>query len=126
MTPLTTDNRGCDFQPAQPPGIGTGSGFVIINKTGSGRLIANVVLMSAAPNTTYNVRLIQTPISATQDCGYFTMGEAALTTDAEGNGHINYQEPVLPGSHDAFVVLNNANPDLAGTDFYTSQSELFF
>lgn len=125
-TPLTTANRGCDFQPASPPGTGSGTGFVIINKTGSGKLIANVVLKNAAPNTTYNIRLIQTPTSATNDCGSFLAGEATLTTNAQGNGHVNYQEPVLIGAHDAFVVLNNANPALAGTDFYTTQQELFF
>jgi hypothetical protein len=53
-------------------------------------------------------------------------GEATLTTDAQGNGNTNYQEPVIAGAHDAFVVLNNANPTLAGTDFYTTMKELLF
>jgi hypothetical protein len=101
-----------------------GTGFVIINKTGSGKLIANVQLMNAVPNATYNIRLIQTPTNVTNDCGSFMVGEAALTTDGEGNGHVNYQEPVLSGSHDAFVVLNNTAAP--GTDFYTTQKELFF
>lgn len=51
-------------------------------------------------------------------------GEATLTTDDEGSGHVNYQKPVLPGAHDAFVVLNNQA--VPGTDFYTTQQELFF
>ncbi|GCE04720.1 hypothetical protein [Dictyobacter aurantiacus] len=126
VTPLTTNNRGCDFEPAEPSGTGSGTGFAIINTTGSGRLILNVVLMNATPNTTYNVRLIQTPTSSTNDCGSFLTGETTLTTNNQGNGHVNYQEPILPGAHDAFGVLNNANPALAGTDFYTTQQELFF
>src|SRR5258708_8497754 len=50
--PLTTTNRNCDGSLTTPPGIGGGTGFVIINKTASGKLIANVVLENAAPEAT--------------------------------------------------------------------------
>ena len=124
-TPLTTANRGCDFQPQEGQGTGGGTGFVILNKTASGKLIANVVLVGAGPSTTYNIRLIQTPTSVPADClPYNGPGEATLTTDALGNGNANYQEAVIAGANDAFAVLNNqAAP---GTDYYTTQEELFF
>ncbi len=108
--PLTTTNRNCDGSVATPPGIGGGTGFVIINKTASGKL---------APDATYNIRLIQILPSGV-DCQPFNgPGEATLTTDALGNGNANYQEAVIDGANGAFVVLNNqADP---GDDFYTTQ-----
>ena len=117
--PLTTTNRNCDGSVATPPGIGGGTGFVIINKTASGKLIANVVLENAAPDTTYTIRLIQILPNGV-DCQPFNgPGEATLTTDALGNGNANYQEAVLAGANGAFVALNNqADP---GNDFYTTQ-----
>jgi hypothetical protein len=117
--PLTTTNRDCNGTVNPGTGTGGGTGFVIINQTASGRLIANVVLENAAPDTTYNIRLIQTPNSVTGDCQPFDgPGEATLTTDDLGNGNVNYQETVLSGATGAFVAVNNqAAP---GTDFYTT------
>ena len=118
--PLTTTNRDCDGNVATGAGAGGGTGFVIFNQTASGKLIANVVLENAAPNTTYNIRLIQTPNSVTNDCQPFNgPGEATFTTDAYGNGSVNYQEAVLSSATGAFVAVNNQTTP--GTDFYTTQ-----
>lgn len=117
--PLTTTNRDCDGSVIGTPQTGS-FGFVIINKSASGKLIANVVLENATANTTYNFRLIQTPNSVTGDCQpYYGPGEATLTTDALGNGNANYQEAVIDGSTGAFVAINNAAAP--GTDFFTTQ-----
>jgi hypothetical protein len=117
--PLTTTNRDCDGVVSGTPQTES-FGFVIINKTASGKLIANVVLENAIANTTYNFRLIQTPNSVTGDCQPFNgPGEATLTTDALGNGNANYQEVVIDGATGAFVAINNAaNP---ANDFFTTQ-----
>lgn len=117
--PITTTNRNCDGSEATPAGTGPGTGFVIINKTASGKLVANVVLQNATPNTTYNFRLIQI-LPDNVDCQPFNgPGEASLTTDSLGNGSANYQEAVLDGATGAFVAINNAsNP---GVDFFTTQ-----
>ena len=116
--PLTTTNRGCDGT-IIPPEQTKPFGFVIINKTGSGKLIANVVLESATPNATYNIRLIQILPNDT-DCQPFDgPGEAHFVTDAQGNGSVNYQEAVINGATGVFVAVNNAaNP---GSDFFTTQ-----
>jgi hypothetical protein len=74
-------------------------------------LIAEVALKNALPNTTYNVRLIQTPSGA--DCGVF---DGTLTTNSEGNGNTNIQEPALLGTTDAFVDVSTTG----FTDFYTT------
>jgi len=117
--PLTTTNRNCNGSEAAPPGIGGGTGFAIINRAASGKLIANVVLENAAPNATYNIRLIQI-LPNDVDCQpYNGPGETTLTTDALGNGYTNYQEAVIDGATGAFVAINNAaNP---ANDFFTTQ-----
>lgn len=114
--PLTTTNRNCDgtlIEPEQTQPFG----FAIIIRTGSNKLIVEVALRNAAPNTTYNFRLIQV-LPDNSDCQPFTTGEATLTTDAAGNGNANYQEPVLDDATRAFVAVNNqGNP---GGDFFTT------
>src|SRR5258708_39566512 len=88
--PLTTTNRNCDGSVATPPGIGGGTGFVIINKTASGKLIANVGLENAAPDATYGIRLIQILPNGV-DCQPFNgPGEATLTPAALRNGNASY------------------------------------
>jgi hypothetical protein len=117
--PLTTTNRNCDGTVATPQGNGGGTGFAIINKAASGKLISNVVLENAVPNATYHIRLIQILPNGV-DCQLFNgPGEATLTTDALGNGNANYQEAVIDGANDTFVAINNAADP--GDDFYTTQ-----
>jgi hypothetical protein len=106
--PLTKTNADCPGYSTQPEGVPT-YGFAIINKTGSGKLIANVVLVGAMPNATYNIRLIQLPSGAPGGSEECTMVDGTLTTDAQGNGDANIQEPVLtnPNTTGAWVDLNN-------------------
>lgn len=115
---LTKTNRDC-FGTVIPPTLTAPFGFAIIHTTGSGRLMANVVLQNAEPNTTYSVRLIQTPSGA--GCSPL-IGPNTITTNASGNGTINIQEPLMTGTTDAFVAINEVtNPN----DFFTSP-EVFF
>jgi hypothetical protein len=100
--PLTQTNRGCSGTVIGTPQTET-FGFVIINKTASGKLIANVVLVGATPNATYNIRLIQV-LPGDPDC---TMVDGTLTTDSLGNGNANIQEDVLSSPTSAWVDLNN-------------------
>ena len=75
-------------------------------------------LTNAAPNTTYEVRLIELPQSGSScppnpATGVFG---GTLQTDASGNGQVNVQGPLLSGKTGAFVDLNNTTaPD---TDYY--------
>jgi hypothetical protein len=108
--PLTQTNRDCSGAVIGPP-QDQPFGFAVIVRPASGRLIANVVLQGALPDTTYNIRLIQVlPNSA--DC--FTI-DGTLTTDSFGDGNANVQEPVIPGASSAWVDLNNAADS---TNFY--------
>jgi hypothetical protein len=108
--PLTKNNIDCNGQPTSGTSPTGGSGFANINKTGSGGLIANVVVKGAQPNTTYHIRLIQ---PASGDCQTI---DATLTTDVDGDASFNVHKAAAGGA--AFVVLNNAmNPDV---DYFTT------
>lgn len=109
--PLTqaNGNASCSGSPTQQGGVTFGS--MIITKTGSGsgsgQLIANVMLQNATPNAIYNISMIQTP--STSGC-HVTVG--MLTTNAQGNGNANVQVPVravTPSDTGVWVALNNAN-----------------
>ena len=112
-------NRDCSATIKSPPTIDTlDHGFSTIHKTDSGRLIATIVLKKAAPNATYNIRLIQTPSGS--GCGVF---DGTLTTDSHGRGTKTIRDLVLPGSTGAFVVLNNQTN--SNNDFFTTEKVSF-
>ncbi len=114
--PLTRTNIDCFGNVIGTP-MTVPFGFAIINKTRSGKLIAEVSLKHARPNTTYNVRLIQTPSGS--DCGVV---DGTLTTNVRGNGNAHIQEAVLAGSTGAFVALNRQT---GFSDFYTTRDVIF-
>jgi len=96
---LLADADGSCFTGATS-GIPTG-GFAIIHTNGNGTLIAEVSLKGATPNHTYTLDLVQTPSGTGCVAGAFQ-----LTTNGNGNGNVNIQEPVLPGTTGAFVLIN--------------------
>jgi hypothetical protein len=117
---ISNQNRNCDGSAASPNGSGSGSGFAVINAPAEKKVIANVNLTNAAPNATYDVRLIELPQSS-NPCpvnpanGVFG---GTLQTDASGNGQVNVQGPLVSGKNAAFADLNNTTAP--NTDFYTS------
>ncbi len=121
-------NYGCNFNPEPSGGgTGTGSGFAIINTTGSNglngsngpnKVIAEVHLTNAAPNTTYNVRLIELP-STTCEVGDTGVVGGTIQTNAAGNGNVNLQENVVTNATGAWVSVLGP-----GSDLYTSSQEV--
>lgn len=114
--PLTQTNRNCDG--SLIASANQAFGFAVVVRTGNNGLVAQVTLQGAAPDTTYNIRLIQI-LPDNSDCGSYISGpfDGTLTTDASGDGNANIREPVLPGASSAFVDLNGQiNPG----DFFTS------
>src|SRR5690348_7038963 len=110
-TPLTQTNRDCDGT-VIPPESSQSFGFAVVTNPAAGKLVAAVALKHAAPNTTYNIRLIQI-LSGDSDCGSYISGpfDGTLTTDDLGNGNANIQEPVLPVASSVFVDINGqVNP----------------
>ena len=66
----------------------------------AGIITTKVKLKNAVPNTTYAVFVVQTPSGA--GCNDV---DGTITTDKGGNGNLILQEPLLPGSEDAFVYV---------------------
>lgn len=89
----------------------TGNGFAVIKREG-GNLSTEISLKEGLPNTTYHVRLIQTPGGA--DCLVF---DTTLTTNGQGNGNVHFSEALMSGTTDAFVDLSSMG--IAG-DFYNT------
>lgn len=119
---LGTTKRDCNFGPVPlvsattaAPRTGAGTGFAVIGTT-LNQVIAEVHLTNAAPNASYNVRLIELP-NAT--CGPDAPGVAAgmIQTDPVGNGGVNLQTVVVPGATGAWVVILDRSVQL-----YTSNS----
>lgn len=109
----TMPNRDCSFGDLGGGGTGGGTGFAIVNKTASGKLIAEVGLRNALPNTTYTIRLIQEP--STLGCNVSSELRPTFTTDDLGNGNGHIEATVNSGDTSVWVDLNNStNPD----DYY--------
>lgn len=75
-------------------------GFAIIHTTGNDTLMAEVSLKGATPDHTYVLSLVQTPSG--ENC---FANEATITTNEDGNGNVNVQEPLLAGTTGAFVLV---------------------
>lgn len=93
------------------PGSGGGSnGFVIINAPGqpgnATKLLGEVSLKSASPNTTYMVEV------AANDGNNTCMPEGTLTTNGVGNGNAHIADPTLGGGS-FYVVLTDSSSNEA-------------
>jgi hypothetical protein len=75
--------------------------FAVIN-THNGSVSAEVSLKGLAPNTTYQLDLVQVPSG--ESCLQFP-GETLLTTNHRGNGNAHWSEPILAGQTGVFVML---------------------
>jgi hypothetical protein len=87
------------------PGSGAGTnGFVILNAPGqpgnASKLIGEVSLKNATPDTTY---MVAVSVGA-NNC----MPEGSLTTNGQGNGNAHIADPSL-GNGSFYVVLTNAD-----------------
>lgn len=110
MVPLQNQIRRCDFDMAEHLtgyGPGTGSGFADIGAADSGSVRAVVHLQTAAPDTVYQVRLIQLPRVSYAACGAGDPGVATgvMTTDAVGTASTTVMGPRMQGAAGAYVVV---------------------
>jgi hypothetical protein len=79
-----------------------------------GKIEAEVKLKKALPNTTYNVRLIQTPGGA--DCFTF---DGTLTTNSNGKGKVTIKEAVAGSNTGAFIFISSNG---FGGDIYSTRN----
>lgn len=115
MVPLQNQIRRCDFDVAEHLtgyGSGTGSGFADIGAADSGTVRADVHLQTAAPDTVYQVRLIQLPRVSYATCGAGAPGVSTgvMTTDAVGTASTTVTAPRMQGATGAWVVVEGPPP----------------
>jgi hypothetical protein len=122
--PLTGILRRCDFSADMHIGpTGYGRAFALINTSQSNKVVAEVSLATAEPNTHYDVRLIQVPRPSWLTCVAGDPGTAvgALDTDAAGVAAVTLQDDIEPGATGAWVFISR--PDAHSqtpAEFYTS------
>lgn len=108
LSPQAGSIAGGQCQPGSGAG---GNGFVMLNAPGQPgnaiKLIGEVSLKGASPNTTY---MVAVSVGA-NNC----MAETSLTTNGVGNGNAHIADPTL-GSGSFYVVLTNAD----GSEAYAS------
>lgn len=75
--------------------------FAVIS-THAGNVSAEVSFKGLAPNTIYQVDLVQTPSG--ESC-LMSPGEASLQTNGQGNGNAHWSERILPGQTGVFVMI---------------------
>jgi hypothetical protein len=115
--------RGCDFNSnlrGGPSGVGRATALVHI--TGS-EVIADVVMVTAIPNTAYDVRVIQMPRSAAAGCNAGDPGVigGVLVTDGTGAGGVSIHSPIVSGATGAWIYITRPGEfTQTPAEFYTS------
>jgi hypothetical protein len=101
---------------------GPGVGDVRHRRGGSG-VAADVRLVTAQPDTHYDVGLIQAPRPSSATCGPGDPGTAfgSLNTDGAGAGAVTVQDGIRPGTTGVWVVIQRLNEHSQNpAEFYTS------
>jgi hypothetical protein len=115
--------RGCDFNSnlrGGPSGVGRATALVHI--TGS-EVIADVVMVTAIPDTAYDVRVIQMPRSAAAGCNAGDPGVigGVLVTDGTGAGGVSIHSPIVSGATGAWMYITRPGEfTQTPAEFYTS------
>jgi hypothetical protein len=124
MVPLGPVYRNCDFTPVPYiPATGTASATTVIGTGGTSTVTADVYMMITTPNTPYQVRLIQGPRPASQNClaGDPGVTSAMLNTDGNGVGRLTLHAPLRSGATNAWVFVEGPpSPGRIHGDFWTS------
>ena len=124
MVPLGRIYRACDFTPNDyVSATGTVAGTAVVGTGGTNAVTADVSVMTATPNTPYQVRLIQGPRPASQKCiaGDPGVASAVLNTDGNGVGRVTLHAPLRSGATNAWVFVDGPPaPGRIRGDFYTS------
>jgi hypothetical protein len=107
LVPLSPKFRACDFTWAlNVPTNGKGSGQAVISKAGSNKVVAQVQLIAAEPQTHYNVRLIQSPRpSAGCVVGDSGVTAGGIDTDGAGSGTLTLQDAISANTTGAWVFI---------------------
>jgi hypothetical protein len=115
--------RGCDFNTNQHGGpSGVGRATALVHITGS-EVIADIVMVTAIPDTAYDVRVIQMPRSSAAGCNAGDPGVigGVLFTDGTGAGGISIHSPIASGATGAWMYITRPGEfTQMPAEFYTS------
>lgn len=121
--PLRQVLRNCDYSTiSSVGGKGHGVATAVIRLAGSSA-VADVHLVTAEPDTHYDVGLIQAPRPSSATCGPGDPGTAygSLNTDGAGTGAVTVQEGLGPGTTGVWVVIQRADEHSQNpAEFYSS------
>jgi hypothetical protein len=125
---LDSKLRNCDFSAVSTPPLGQepalATGNARIHKSGSS-VVAEVYLAdSPAPNTHFDVGLIQEPRPSSAPCGPGAPGTAfvGLQTDPAGVGTVTVQDALRPGTTGVWVLIERPSPHSQDpAEYYTSE-----
>jgi hypothetical protein len=115
--------RTCDFSTnlhAGPTGVARTT--ALVHTTGS-EVIADVVMVTAIPDTAYDVRIIQMPRSSATGCNAGDPGVIGgmLVTDDAGAGGVSIHSPIASGATGAWIFITRPGEfTQAPAEFYTS------
>jgi hypothetical protein len=115
--------RGCDFTTNQHGGpSGVGRATALVHVTGS-EVIADIVMVTAIPDTAYDVRVIQMPRSSAAGCNAGDPGVigGVLFTDGTGAGGVSIHSPIASGATGAWMYITRPGEfTQMPAEFYTS------
>jgi hypothetical protein len=121
--PLIAKFRACDFTLEKwVSGHGYTRGVAHLSTSGP-NVVATVDLATAEPNTSYDVRIIQTP-RASIGCAPGAPGvvTGSVQTDAGGAGSTTLQGPIDSSATGAWVMVQRPAPySQTPAEFYTSE-----
>jgi hypothetical protein len=115
--------RRCDFSSNMHTGpSGVARATALVHSTGS-EVIADVVMVTAIPNTPYDVRIIQMPRSSATSCNPGDPGVTGgvLFTDGAGAGGVSLHSPIVSGATGAWMYITLPGEfSQTPAEFYTS------
>lgn len=114
--------RRCDFSSSMHTGpTGVARATALVHSTGS-EVIADAVMVTAIPNTAYDVRVIQMPrSSAGCNAGDPGVTGGVLVTDDAGAGGLSIHAPIVSGATGAWMFITRPGEfTQTPAEFYTS------
>jgi hypothetical protein len=123
VMPLSGKFRACDFTLEKwVSAHGYTRGVAHLSTSGP-NVVATVDLATAEPNTSYDVRIIQTPRPSI-GCAPGAPGviTGSVQTDAGGSGSTTLQGPIASSATGAWVMVQRPSPySQTPAEFYTSE-----
>lgn len=121
--PFSQAWRRCDFSKFSYTGPTAYGRLVGQFRVHDGELVADLQMVTGAPNMPYDVRVIQVPRSSAAGCHPGDPGVLAgtLFTDAAGSGSVTVRGPITSGATGLWASVSRPSPfSQTPEEFYTT------